>query len=71
MLEAAVAFVVLFLSVTIGRIFSPSTREEYADDAGERRVSIVIVWACAAVALYCLVRLIHWAWITPMPYVSS
>jgi hypothetical protein len=25
----------------------------------------------AAVALYCLVRFIHWAWITPMPFVGG
>jgi len=71
MLEAGVAFVGLFLSVTIGRIYAPSMEWEHADDKAERAVSILIVWVCGAVALYCFVRLVHWAWLTPMPFVNS
>jgi hypothetical protein len=71
MLEAAVAFVGLFLSVTVCRIYGPYMHQQRADDEAERKVSILAVWGFGAVALYCLVRLVHLAWITPIPYVSS
>jgi hypothetical protein len=29
------------------------------------------LFAIGGIALYCLVRLIHWAWVTPMPFVNT
>lgn len=70
MLEAAVALFGLFVSLNICQIYGPYM-QKYTDHTSERKGSSTALWVSGFVALYCLVRLIHWAWITPFPLVGK
>jgi hypothetical protein len=62
LLEAAIALVGMITCWLVAVVV-------YSADASFRRYAILAL--LGALEVYFLVRFIHWAWITPLPFVGS
>lgn len=70
MIEVIVAVFGMLISGYICSVFGPYL-QQYTDHAPERKGSSLVFWTFGTVGLYCMVRVVHWAWFTPMPLVGN
>jgi hypothetical protein len=71
MMEAIVAAIGFFVCVYICWIFASPAFKDGNGSTLQRALYLLISWPFGFVALYCVVRFIHWAWETRMPFVGE